>query len=282
MATKRWLILGLTGALLVYGQKIETQKTDRKQITRVETALNHLTVIEMADPVDQVAVGSASFKVEWRENKVFVQPLEPDTATNLFIWTRGGNRLSFELAPAAGVESMHFAIDQEPAVAAAVVAPPRVTGTVEPPAIPSEMLKKSLPVRFAGDPGGRQKVGVVVRDFYEKDGKVYLRYEIHNRGHAGYQPGTPVVISLNGASGAQSLKGVRRTQLADKVASRLTAKWKDELKVMHSEVDAAVIAPGQETIGLLAFERPESTGPTVVRLTFPADRDQEVVATLVL
>jgi hypothetical protein len=281
MTTKRWFVLSLAGALLAYGQKIETQKTDRRQITRVETALNHLTVIEMADPVDQVAIGSTSFKVEWRENKVFVQPLEPDSATNLFIWTRAGSRLSFELVPAGRVEKMHFAIDQEPAVAAAV-APPPVTATVEPQAIPSEMLRKSLPVRFTGDPGGKQKVAVVVRDLYERDGKVYLRYEIRNGGHAGYQPGTPVVSSLKGARGPQSLQGMRRTQLADKLASRLTAKGKDELRVVHSELYADVVAPGKETIGFVAFERPASSGPTVLRLTFPADRNQEVVATLVL
>ena len=61
----------------------------------------------------QVAAGSPSFKVEWRENKVFVQPTEADAATNLFIWT-ASQRLNYELEPAESVANMDFAVDQAP------------------------------------------------------------------------------------------------------------------------------------------------------------------------
>src|SRR5262249_18285547 len=119
----KWLFMSLAAAFAVYGQKIETEKPDRTRITRVETAMNHLTVIEVGDPVEQVAAGSASYKVEWRGNKVFVQPLEPDAQTNLFIWTRSGARLNYELAPAGAVEKMLFAIHQGPAATAAAAPP---------------------------------------------------------------------------------------------------------------------------------------------------------------
>ena len=60
--------------LPAWAQKIEIQKPDRNQIVRVQTALNHLTVIEVGETVTTVAAGSPAFKIEWRENKVFVQP----------------------------------------------------------------------------------------------------------------------------------------------------------------------------------------------------------------
>ena len=101
-------------ALAANAQKIETEKSDRNKVIRVETAPNHLSVIELADPVTEVAAGSSSFKIEWRGNKVFVQPLDPEATTNLFIWT-ASERLSYELVPAPSVEEMNFAIDQEPA-----------------------------------------------------------------------------------------------------------------------------------------------------------------------
>ena len=78
---------------------------------RVETALDHLTIIEMSEPVTLVAAGSPAFKIERRDNKVFIQPLEENQSTNLFIWTQD-NRYSYELIPAGSVEKMHFAIDQ--------------------------------------------------------------------------------------------------------------------------------------------------------------------------
>src|SRR6266852_3639235 len=93
------------------GQKVEVQKPDRGQILHVQTALHHLTVIEMTEPVSTVAVGSPLFKVEWRENKVFIEPMETSVATNLFVWTPSG-RFNYELDPPGAIPQMDFAIDQ--------------------------------------------------------------------------------------------------------------------------------------------------------------------------
>ena len=105
------LILLAATVVPVVAQKIGTETSDRTRIVHLKTALNHLTVIEVGEPVLEVAAGSPSFKVEWRENKVFVQPMEADTATNLFIWT-ASQRLNYELEPAGAVASMDFAVDQ--------------------------------------------------------------------------------------------------------------------------------------------------------------------------
>jgi type IV secretory pathway VirB9-like protein len=73
------------------GQKLETQTLDPKKVIRVETAKDHLTVIELGEPVTMVAVGNQNaFSIERRENKVFVKPTEYDAETNLFIWTTAG------------------------------------------------------------------------------------------------------------------------------------------------------------------------------------------------
>ena len=95
-------LLAAVVTLPARGQKVEVQKPDRGQILQVRTALHHLTVLEMAEPVSAVAVGSAAFKVEWRETRVFIQPLEPNVATNLFVWTASA-RFNYELRPAGPV-----------------------------------------------------------------------------------------------------------------------------------------------------------------------------------
>ena len=275
------LVLGAAG-VAAYGQKIETQKPDRARIQRVETALNHLTVIEVGDPVEQVAAGSNSYKVEWRGNKVFIEPLEPSAETNLFIWTRSGLRLSYELVPADRFENMHFAIDQEPAVTASVAPSPPVPSDTRTPPIPVEMLRKSTPVQFAGNAAVRHRISVQVRDLYEKDGKVYLRYTIRNDTGSAYEPGDPVVYGLQEARTSVSLVTMRGTQLGEALASRMAAKSKQELAVVHAEREVEVVGAGSQTVGFLAFERPQSTDVAVVRLNFAADGDQQVTATLVL
>jgi type IV secretory pathway VirB9-like protein len=66
--------------------------------------MNHLTVIELAEPVTLAAAGSPLFKIERRDNKVFIQPLEEGATTNLFVWTDSG-RWSYELVPARSIET---------------------------------------------------------------------------------------------------------------------------------------------------------------------------------
>src|SRR5437867_7995254 len=113
-------------------QRIETQYPDRAKVTRVETAMNHLTVIELAEPVTLAAAGSPSFKIERRDNKVFIQPLEEGVSTNLFIWT-GSARWNYELVPAASVETMHFAVDQQTASSSQTHEPEPVASPPDPP-----------------------------------------------------------------------------------------------------------------------------------------------------
>ena len=100
-------------ALAATGQTINTEKSNRTKVIRVQTLMNHLSIIELAEPVTEVAAGSSAYKVEWRGNKVFVQPLEPEATTNLFIWTASG-RLSYELVAVSSAADAEFAIDPEP------------------------------------------------------------------------------------------------------------------------------------------------------------------------
>jgi len=58
----RHLLIGtLTLALTVPpipAQKIENENPSREHVVRVQTAMNHLTVIEVGEPVTTVAVGA--------------------------------------------------------------------------------------------------------------------------------------------------------------------------------------------------------------------------------
>ena len=106
-------VLVLALVFPVVGQRIDTQRADRNLVRRVETMANHLTVIELTEPVVMAAAGSPSFKIERQGNKVLIQPIEEDASTNLFIWTASG-RFSYELVPATSIATATFAIDQQP------------------------------------------------------------------------------------------------------------------------------------------------------------------------
>jgi hypothetical protein len=257
------------------GQKIERASSDRSQIIHLKTALNHLTVIELREPVTQVATGSQSFKVEWRENKVFVQPTEADASTNLFIWT-ASERLNYELEPAGDVVGMDFAVDQIP------LAQPKPASVPQPPQpSPTEILLAGKAVRLESTKPSRKAVEVTIRDLYEGDGRLLVRYAVRNRGSHVYEMSGPQVYELTGVRYPQSLYPLVDSQLGDQESARVTAKQQTPIPVLENHVQSAHLAPGEESLGVVALRLPLDTQPTILRFQFPNDEKQQISALLV-
>jgi len=253
-------------------QKIERETGDRTQIIHLKTALNHLTVIELREPVIQVATGSQSFKVEWRENKVFVQPTQSDASTNLFIWT-ASERLNYELEPAGDVAAMDFVVDQMP------LAQPKPTSVTPPPQpSPTEILLAGKPVRLESSRPTRKPVEVTIRDLYEGDGRVLVRYAVRNRGNHVYDVSTPQVYELTGVHYSQSLYTLVDAQLGDQEAARVTAKRQTPVPVLEGHIQTEHLAPGAESLGVVALHLPSSTEPTILRFQFANDDKQQIGA----
>jgi hypothetical protein len=267
-------VISTTGIPLA-GQKIERESSDRSQIIHLKTALNHLTVIELREPVTQVATGSQSFKVEWRENKVFVQPTEADASTNLFIWT-ASERLNYELEPAGDVAGMDFAVDQIP------LAQPKPASVPQPPQpSPTEILLAGKAVRLESAKPSRKPVEVTIRDLYEKDGRLLVRYAVRNRGNHVYYVTAPQVYELSGVRFPQSLYPLVDSQLGDQESLRVTAKQQTPVPVLESHLQTEHLAPGEESLGVIALRLTSSTEPTILRFQFPNDDKQQIAALLV-
>ncbi len=266
--------LGAAWAPLL-AQKIERETSDRTQIIHLKTALNHLTVIELREPVVQVAAGSQSFKVEWRENKVFVQPTESDASTNLFIWT-ASERLNYELEPAGDIAAMDFAVDQMP-----LVQPKPASVTPSPQPSPTEILLTGKPVRLESSRPSHKPIEVTIRDLYEGDGRVLVRYAVRNRGNHVYDISTPQVYELTGVHYSQSLYALVDAQLDDQEAARVTAKRQTLVPVLEGHVQTERLAPGAESLGVVALHLPSSTEPTILRFQFANDDKEQIGALLV-
>jgi len=280
---KTWLSFAAVAALSwpAWGQKVGVQKPDRGQILHVQTALDHLTVLEMTEPVNTVAVGSPVFKVEWRENKVFVQPTEPNVATNLFVWTVSG-RFNYELDPAGTVLQMDFAIDQP--VADPPIANISVNRVVK-PADPSpvEVLMEAKPIRLVGSIPEQNRVAIYLTDLLEHDGQVLIRYTIRNQTQKVYVPGAPQVVALDTPRYGESLYALSNSQLTPGAAARLKSSGETPIEVAKNDSRFSRIEPGQETAGIVAIKLPASlTKPTVLRLVFLAGPEGPIDATLVL
>jgi len=254
----------------VGAQRIGTETSDRTHIVHLKTALNHLTVIEVGEPVLEVAAGSPTFKVEWRDNKVFVQPTEADAATNLFIWT-ATQRLNYELEAAGAVSLMDFAVDQASVHKPEPVQPANTTPPDPVPPSLSELLLRGKPVRMLPSRQRTPKpVEVWISDLYERDGRLLIRYSVRNHSAQPYQIDNPHVYELDGVHSQQSLYGFVNSQLGDQQVSKLKIKQETPVRVLDGQLQSEQIAPGEEVVGVVALQMASTSTPTVLRLDFPS------------
>jgi len=277
---RHWMMVSMIGAIALpaQAQRVTTQKGDPSQIVRLHTSLNHLTVIEVGEPVTAVAAGSPTFKVEWRENKVFVQPTELDIATNLFIWT-GSGRLNYELEPPGTVEQMDFAID-DPAP------PAKVQGNKPDDMLSAraalDLLVSGKPVQLAPSKQAKTGVQVILREVIPDGERLLIRYAICNRSEHLYTGRTPAVYALSLSKFPHSVEGAPAAQLSDKESAHLKSLGQSPVEVVSGQIHSERLEPGQETQGVIAVKLSGSTGPRVLRFYFPANEKSEVSATLVL
>jgi hypothetical protein len=279
---RRLCIICLLAAILpcsAWAQKVEVQKPKQGRILHIHTALNHLTVLEMNAPVSTVAVGSQVFRVEWRANKVFIEPTEPNVATDLFVWTPVG-RFNYELDPPGAVPQMDFAVDQPP------VPPPKPAARAE--RDPNEqpvpaLLMGSLPLRTEGTFSGKNRVIVLLTGLFEHNGKLLICYRVRNGTKAAYAPGMPQAVVLNAPRYYESLYVLRDTELSPHDAAHLKSNGDTPIRITSATMSSPRIGPGQQATGIVTVGLPKPNGtPTVLRLVFPSAWTGPVTATLVL
>ena len=276
-------------AVPLWAQKIDTATPRCDRVVPIHTALDHLTVIEIGEPVVTVAAGSAAFKVEWRENKVFIEPTVPSVSTNLFIWT-ASSRLNYELESAGEVGKMDFAIDYPkstpvPPVAKMPNSSVSHVGVGDPPTKSFEIgpMLGGRPVRSDLVKPSGHGVDVFLKDVFEQNDTLFIRYEIRNNSKGVYVPGNPRVFALNGVHSPQSLVGRENSQLSEPEAQRLKAKGQSLLPVVDGKLRSTQLAPGEETVGVVEIKLPPSgQRARVLRIDFSQNRRGPVTATLVL
>jgi hypothetical protein len=273
-------------------QRIATQYPDREKVTRLETAMNHLTVIELSDPVTLAAAGSPLFKIDRRGNKVFIQPLEEGAATNLFIWTDSG-RFAYELVPATSIESAHFAIDERPAP----IPPPEnldaqapdsdASASIATPSMAEELLLLARPIRRLDVKFEANRLGAFITDVLRKDGQLFIRYVIDNRTTRPYQASMPDVFVLRSVQSRTSLHSYRYSQLGEQAAKEIKSRSETRAELGDCDVPSDPLPSGEMAAGILTVRLPETPAansevPQVVRIVFPSAGGKPISVIVVL
>jgi len=173
---------------------------------------------------------------------------------------------------------MDFAVDETPRVTQSSAATPPPPA---PAVSPSDVLLGSKPVRMEAAKQTKKPVEILIRDLYEENGKLLIRYAVRNQGTRGYELETPAVYALDGARYAQSLYTLENAQLGQQEASHLKVTRETLIPVLDGQLQTSHLDPGEETVGIIALPLIPSTKPPLLRLQFPKYATNDVSAYLV-
>jgi hypothetical protein len=136
------------------------------------------------------------------------------------------------------------------------------------------------PVRVDESKEPKDRVIVLLKDVFERDNEVFVRYAVRNGGKEPYELATPQVFVLEVSGSAQSLHS--NSQLTAKEAANLRVTAEAAVPVVEGHVRSSRIGPGEETVGVVALKLPARSSLTVLRLVFAQDGAGQPTATLVL
>jgi len=263
------------------------QTTGQGQIRHVETSMNHLTVLEFGEPVTTLAVGDAdSFQIERHEDKVFIKPLQPNVATNLFVWT-ASRELSYELDPSGSLSTMDVLIRTDPAPS------PRMEAHSDAQPSEQEIHKIATLVLTQTLAGAedivpesskieRNRVQVVLEQVYRSGDLIYVRYTITNHTEAPYRVTTPAVYAQTPGKNTVSLVSLRNHQLKHKTYASFKTHRGGALDVAQPDSTSRDLAPGEKATGVIGIRSTDGNQPRLYQLSFGIDQSRPVTAEAVL
>jgi hypothetical protein len=251
-------------------------------VTKVRTALNHLTVIEAPEPITMAAAGSVLFEIERHGNRVFVKPVKSGASTNLFVWTEHA-RCVYELETTGDVGKMDVYVTQ-------TSQPVAVMATTEPASsrdvrqnadvVSSQTLLKTERVNTKDIKLAKDRVSVTFYDAVRSGDALIVRYRVTNRGKDPYRIVPPTVSALAHSEEAD-LSPLRNVQLSEGMLARYVTNTRTAVPIVRSEVEQTDVAPGKSSVGVLAIH-PTGDGPQIYQFVFAADSKNPILASAVL
>jgi hypothetical protein len=275
--------MGLTFAALT----ASAQTINYSQIPHIHTSLDHLTVVELGEPITTVAVANPdALSVEHHGDKVFLKPTRQQESTNLFIWT-ATRQLAYEVDPAGDVSKMNVVVGAMPSNSVAV----RTQANAEPDdpeinriagLVLTRAMLGSQDIVRDDTKLANGRVDVALQQVFRAADATYIRYSISNRTNHPYRLTTPDVTTLLPTQMPQTLASLKNHQLRPPLADNFRAKPGQPLTVVSADSSARDLAPGETATGVVSVKNANSNPPQLFQLQFGTDTTRPVTADAVL
>ena len=267
------------------------QTTTYTQVQHIRTSLNHLTVLELGEPIKTLAVAEPdAFSVEQHGDKVFLKPTRDHQSTNLFVWT-ATREVSYELDPAGDTASMDVLIRTLPAAAPGASTQSRsVTSSAMDDAavtklaglVAAQVLVESHDMERDVPHTGNGHVGIQLGQVFRARNTTYIRYTIENKTDHPFRPTTPVVEMLLPTTLPSALISHRNHQLRQTTVDSFKAVAGEPIPLVGTASAAKDLAPGDTVTGVVGFRDSSTNPPEIIRIQLGNDTDRPVTAAAVL
>jgi hypothetical protein len=279
--------LGAVLALAAIGAA--AQSTNFSQIQHIETALNHLTVIDLGEPIITVAVADPdSIQIERHDDKVFIKPLKDGVSTNLFIWT-ASRQIAYEIDPAGDLSKMNVIVRNAPEP---VQHKPDHEAEMPEPSgqqiqkIASLVLTQAL---MGTESIVREKsriavsgVNVTLEQVFRSKDTLYIRYTIANQSTVPFRVTTPDISEVKSTKHPISMDSLRDHQLSPRTFGKFKADPGVNVPVVNAEFGSADIAPGSKSTGVVTIRASQGSQPQLYQLHFGNSQSGPIAVEAVL
>jgi hypothetical protein len=260
------------------------QTTNFNQIQRIETALNHLTVVDLGEPVINLAVAEPdAFEIERHDDKVFIKPLREGVSTNLFIWT-STRQLSYEIDPAGDLAKMNVVVRNAPQSIARVATSEDDDRKIQKIAslVLTEALMGTEDITHDSGKPPASEVLVELNQVFRSKSDLYIRYTIMNQSKSPFRITTPDVYQPEPTQTPISMLSLRNHQLSPQAFATFKSKSGSSIPVAGAESQVKDLAPGQKSTGVISIHGSQSNPPQLYQLRFGSSQSGAVTAETVL
>jgi hypothetical protein len=272
---------------------ITTDVIQQRKVTRVATALNHVTIIELPEPVVSYSIGSDSVRVEYHDNRVLIKPTKPNVSTNLFVWTATSHTV-YEILPAGDPAAMSYVLDQvfpapPPAPEPSREEVERQTDTMYASALANQRLIRSgkLPhglrfwYRHSGEDHCDACVELRVTRITEDASSYYVRVVAENKATHPYRLQEPAVTALRPTFSENIADHYMNRQISVDALREMGRFAPEPLRTHGSTLNAPRdLKAGESAEWIVGFAKPGRT-PAIYQFSLPDDEKHPVTATVV-
>ena len=267
-------------------QTITHQPINPNAVTPVATALNHLSLIELPEPITRAAVGSDDIRIEWHGNTVALKPIRQGQSTNLFVWTEH-TQSTYEILPPGEVTSASFVIDQsngrseenKAAEKEAKISQTEIRKAAD-TLIAQSMLQSSA-VNSRGVKDATDHVNVRITEVVRDKDALYIRYTVSNPDQHSYRLSSPSVFSFTPSAAGNVVGSLKGLQVPEQRVQALGSGTTSSISAREERISNPDVNPGQTVDGVLCFEQ-TSDEPHLYRFVFQNDESHPVTAAVVL